>query len=165
MKTLYEYLTESKIDLEKEIDKRLKKDGDQFLCTWDSDDPEESLLPEITQEYGLSELWLKMDNRQQGALRTDHDVVELVSIQVLKDKRGQGIAKKVLEILADWADKRNIVLTGDPDDMFNTPLASLYKLYGSIGMEPTEKFDTDPKKFHLHKIARYPNGENKEHYK
>ena len=165
MKTLYEYLTESKTDLEKEIDKAIKKDGDQFLVSWDSENQEESIRLDITEETGLSELWLKMDNRQQGALRTDHDVVELVSIQVKPDLRGKGIAKKVLKILADWADKRNVVLTGDPDDMFNTPLASLYKLYGSIGMEPTEKFDTDPKKSHLHKIARYPNGENKQHYK
>lgn len=120
-------------------------------------DPEDNLHPELSEEYGLSELILKRDDSQKKVFHTNCMVIELVSIQVKPALRNRGIASYVLSELSLWADDNNIVLVGDPDDMFKTPLDALYKLYGKFGFEKSEKYNPIPNNWgKYHKIVRFP---------
>jgi GNAT superfamily N-acetyltransferase len=120
-------------------------------------DPDDNLHPELSEEYGLSELILKRDDSQKKAFGTNNMVVELVSIQVKPALRNRGIATNVLNELTLWADDNNVVLVGDPDDMFKTPLDVLYKLYGKFGFERSEKYNPTPNAWgKYHKIVRFP---------
>jgi len=125
-----------------------------FIISMDSED---NLLPELSEEYGLSELILKRDDSQKKMFKTNNTVIELVSIQVKPALRNRGLASKVLEEISSWADDNNIILTGDPDDMFGVPLDKLYELYGRFGFERSEEYDTVPNVWgHVHKIVRFP---------
>ena len=119
-------------------------------------DPEDNLHPELSEEYGLSELILKRDDSQKNMFKTNDTVIELVSIQIKPALRNRGIASRVLGELTLWADNNDIVLTGDPDDMFGVPLEKLYSLYERFGFERSENYDTIPNAWgHVHKVVRF----------
>lgn len=165
MKTLKEtilesvQIDESKDELFKLIDKTIKKDQDQLLVS-------EDFNTEISEKYHLSELWMKQEDDQKIMFNTDLRVVELISIQVYPLKRRNGYGKAVLEEIAEWADARNVVISGDPDDMFDSTIDGLMKLYGSVGFERSELFDTVPNRHNfVHAIVRWPNGEREKHLK
>lgn len=134
--------------LQQRIESRLHSDDNTFIISYDEED---NLNFDLSQEYGLSELILK---RKDSQLSSEYSrVVELVSIQINPRLRGQGLSKKVLGELTDWADMTNTILTGDPDDMFGTPIDVLYNLYGEFGFKRKE--DTIYP-YISHKIIRIP---------
>lgn len=140
--------------LYKALKKSFSRNLESFIISMD---PEDNFHPELSEEYGLSELILKRDDSQKNMFKTNDTVIELVSIQVKPTLRNRGIASRVLGELALWADDNNIVLVGDPDDMFGVPLEKLYSLYERFGFERSENYDTIPNAWgHVHKVVRFP---------
>ena len=141
-------------NLYKSLENYFSRNLETFIISMD---PEDNLHPELSEEYGLSELILKRDDSQKKVFHTNCMVIELVSIQVKPALRNRGIASYVLGELSLWADDNNIVLVGDPDDMFKTPLDALYKLYRKFGFEKSEKYNPIPNNWgKYHKIVRFP---------
>lgn len=140
--------------LYKALEKSFSRNLETFIISMDSED---KLHLELSEEYGLSELILKRDDSQKKMFKTNDTVIELVSIQVKPALRNRGIASRVLVELAFWADNNNVVLTGDPDDMFGVPLEKLYSLYERFGFEKSEKYNPTPNVWgKYHKIVRFP---------
>ena len=109
--------------LQQRIEDKLKFNDTTFIISYDEEDDPNF---DLSQEYGLSELILK---RKDSQLSSEYPrVVELVSIQINPRLRRMGLSKKVLGELVDWADMTGTVLTGDPDDMFGTPINVLIAL-------------------------------------
>ena len=119
--------------LQQRIEDKLKFNDTTFIISYDEEDDPNF---DLSQEYGLSELILK---RKDSQLSSEYPrVVELVSIQINPRLRRMGLSKKVLGELVDWADMTGTVLTGDPDDMFGTPINVLYDLYERFGFRKRE---------------------------
>lgn len=141
-------------NLYKSLENFFSRNLKTFIISMDSED---NLHPELSEEYGLSELILKRVDSQKNSFHTNLMVVELVSIQVKPALRNRGMASRVLSELILWADDNNVVLVGDPDDMFNISLNVLYELYGKFGFELSEKYNPVPNSWgKYHKIVRFP---------
>lgn len=156
MKPLSKYITESSGSLQRLLDKTLKMPGDRLIIAIPTEDTH-SWNVDIANEYKIGELILIWSDSVKKELGTKMDVIDLTELNIQKSARGKGHARKVLKEITDWCDKNNIVLTGDPDDMFGSNLDRLYKLYAEFGMLPNPMIND---KHHFPKIVRWPNEMN-----
>ena len=101
-----------------------------------NDDEQEALMTQaedkakdVREYYGI-DLWMK---GPFGGSDYEAPMVEVESIFVPKEKRGQGIATDVMFELGRWADSNGYVLALDPSSDFGSSVAKLKKFYSQFG--------------------------------
>ena len=88
-----------------------------------------NLAKTIRDHYGI-ELW--MSDPKWGDEYEPH-IVQIESIFVPKEKRGQGIATDVFFELVRWADGNGYILALDPSSDFGSSVPKLRKFYSKFG--------------------------------
>ena len=89
----------------------------------------EDKAKDVREYYGI-DLWMK---GPFGGSDYEAPMVEVESIFVPKEKRGQGIATDVMFELGRWADSNGYVLALDPSSDFGSSVAKLKKFYSQFG--------------------------------
>lgn len=156
MKHISNYITESKSSLRRIMDTELKKPGNHMLIGSPIPGETSGWHTDIAEEYGIGELMIyyKWPDDTKKATGSDMPAIDLTELNIQKNARGKGCARRVLKEICDWCDENNFILTGDPDDMFGSDLKGLYKLYAEFDMLPNPMYD--PKSHPYSKIIRWP---------
>ena len=90
---------------------------------------ESNKAAEIRDYYGI-DLWMK---GPYGGDQYEPDIVEIESLVVPEEKRGQGIATDVMFELVRWADSNGYILALDPSSDFGSSVSRLRKFYSQFG--------------------------------
>ena len=63
------------------------------------------------------------------------DLMDLYSIVVPKDKRGQGLGSKVMKEIISWADQNDIIISLTPSGDLGSSVSRLKKFYSGLGFK------------------------------
>ena len=100
-----------------------------------------------------------------GAWIVDHDdewtqtpYVSIDKINVREELRRQGLGTKAMQIICDWADAHDKVLSLTPANDFGTPLTVLNRWYRGFGFVKNKDYEIGDD------LVRYPNGQTRNQY-
>lgn len=140
MKSIYDYILENNLDLEKELSKFISSREERFYISISiPEDDIDGVKDDLCRKYKLKELYIERTDKYDYLkdIQTGNKTIYITDIIV--SEKGSGYGEKVMNIISNVAKKYKYDIALHPDDMFGSELKRLVGFYEKCGYKTSEK--------------------------